>query len=245
MRVRKLQEEKDQMVSTIIIGGCSLHINEQNQLFDINNFQKESCIFSLQQQYTNKYDQHIVIHLKTELKERLKFNSTLSIQLMQMNLSYTYLQIAMRIIMTPQFQLIWCKSGINKNYCDQIGEIKTDEMDSKSLSDEATIEFNDDFEQALEKSYVNEDDTEVQFEESQIEGLNQSEIQIKVQRKQSIFSVSVFKELINDEDDKQGLEELDDGQLIFKVKSQKVRIRLSRNNIIDKWSVDNLKNKLL
>ena len=53
--------------------------------------------------------------------------------------------------------------------------------------------------------------------------------------------MSVFKELINDEDDKQGLEELDDAQLIFKMKIQKVKVRLSRNTITDKWNIDNLK----
>lgn len=56
-----------------------------------------------------------------------------------------------------------------------------------------------------------------------------------------MFSVSVFKELINDEDDKQGLEELDEGQLIFKLKIQKIRVRLSRHNIIDKWNVESSK----
>ncbi|CAD8202663.1 unnamed protein product [Paramecium pentaurelia] len=271
MRVRKLQEEKDQMVSTMIIGGCSLHINEQNQLFDVNNFQKESCIFSLQQQYTNKYDQHVVIHLKTELKERLKFNSTLCIRLMQMNFNYKQFQIALRIIMsildhnkfiqsqdkiiiesikqeTPQFQFTWCESQININYCDQIGELIQDDVESKSLSEEDMVEFNEDLEQALEKSQFNEEEGDQQFEESQIEGLNQSVLNQsnlgdlnQSTLKQSIFSMSVFKELINDEDDKQGLEELDDCQLIFKLKIQKIRFRLSRDNIIDKWNIDKLK----
>ncbi|CAK65027.1 unnamed protein product (macronuclear) [Paramecium tetraurelia] len=53
--------------------------------------------------------------------------------------------------------------------------------------------------------------------------------------------MSVFKELINDEDDKQGLEELDEGQLIFKLKVQKIRVRLSRDDIVDKWNLDKLK----
>ncbi|CAD8208189.1 unnamed protein product [Paramecium pentaurelia] len=271
MRVRKLQEEKDQMVSTMVIGGCSLHINEQNQLFDINNFQKESCIFSLQQYYTNKYDQHVVIHLKTELKERLKFNSTLCIRLMQMNFNYKQFQIAIRMIMSilehnkliqsqdktiiesikqeiPQFQLTWCESQVYYDYCDQIGEVKIDEIDGKSLSDEATVEFNEDLEQALEKSQFNEEEGNDQFEESQIEGFNQSVLNQsnlgdlnQSTLKQSIFSMSVFKELINDEDDKQGLDELDEGQLIFKLKIQKIRVRLSKNNIIDKWNLDSLK----
>ncbi|CAD8197988.1 unnamed protein product [Paramecium octaurelia] len=271
MRVRKLQEEKDQMVSTVIIGGCSVHINESNQLFDPNNFQKESCIFSLQQQYTNKYDQHVVIHLKTELKERLKFNSTLSIRLMQMNFNYKQFQVATRVIMsilehnkliqsqdkiiiesvkqaTPEFQFTWCESKVDYSYCDEKGQEKVGDVDEKSLSDQVTVEFNDELEQALDKSQFNEEEDNEQLEESQIEGLNQSILYQsnlgdlnQSTLKQSMFSVSVFKELINDEDDKQGLEELDEDQLIFKLKIQKIRVRLSRHNIIDKWNVDNLK----
>ncbi|CAK66338.1 unnamed protein product (macronuclear) [Paramecium tetraurelia] len=271
MRVRKLQEEKDQMVSTVIIGGCSVHINEPDQLFDPNNFQRESCIFSLQQQYTNKYDQHVVIHLKTELKERLKFNSTLCIRLMQMNFNYKQFQIAIRVIMsilehnkliqsqdktiiesikqeTPQFQFTWCESKVYYDYCDKYGEVRVDDVDQKSLSDEATVEFNDDLEEALEKSQFNEEEGNEQMEESQIEGFNQSILYQsnlgdlnQSTLKQSMFSVSVFKELINDEDDKQGLEELDEGQLIFKLKIQKIRVRLSRHNIIDKWNVESSK----